>query len=321
MKPVDLSIVVPVYNSEATIGTLVKEMSEEFEGKYEYDFVLINDGSQDRSYEVCKKMALENRRVKFISLSKNFGQINAIMAGFHEANGRIIIVMDDDLQNPPKEAYKLLKKINEGYDFVYGKPKIHMKQTWFRKVASYLSTKMAEIVFAKPKGLYPSSYYAITQDVVKEIIKYTGPFPYMTGLVVRVTRNGCNVPVEHHSRRYGKSGYSPGKLFLHLLNGLTNFSVLPLRISSVAGAVVAIIGFIYLAVIVAQRLLNPEIYTLGWTSVIGLIMLFSGIQLLALGIIGEYVGRIFLVVNKTPQFSIRETFNCTKISRGKGDRV
>lgn len=309
MNTIEVTVVIPVYNSERTIGQLIELMQEELEGKYSYNFVLVNDGSSDRSYWICRELAEQDRRVKFISFFKNFGQLSAIIAGLQEADGEIVVVMDDDLQNPPHEVHKLISAIQQGYDFVFGIPK-KMKQSLWRCIGSYISVKMAEIVFGKPKGLYASSYYALHQKVVQEVIKYDGPFPYISGLIVRITKNGCNIPVEHNSRKYGKSGYDFKKLFMLWLNGLTNFSVLPLRIATFVGVASATVGFLYLLLIIIHKLLTPNLITPGWTSVVGFLLLFSGIQLFALGLLGEYVGRIFLLLNKTPQYTVREKYNC-----------
>ncbi len=310
MDEIDLTVVVPVYNSRETIAVLVKELKNELEGKYKYNLVLVDDGSQDGTYDLCKKMALENKQIKFLSFYKNFGQINAILAGFHEADGAVVVVMDDDLQNPPGEIHKLIAAITEGYDFVYGKPKNKVQQNLWRRFASFLSMKVAEIAFNKPKDLYPSSYYALRRDIVREVIKYNGPFPYISGLVFRITRNGLNIPVEHHRRRHGASGYNFRKLIFLWLRGITNFSIMPLRLSSLFGSIIAITGFVYLAIVLIQKLLYSQHYSIGWPSVIALILFFSGIQLLSLGILGEYIGRIFLLLNKTPQFAVKERYNC-----------
>jgi|AntAceMinimDraft_9_1070365.scaffolds.fasta_scaffold14049_3 undecaprenyl-phosphate 4-deoxy-4-formamido-L-arabinose transferase len=310
IRKTDLTIVIPVYNSQQTIGKLVAEMKDELEDKYEYNFVLVNDGSIDDSYDICKKMALADKKIKFLNLYRNFGQINAILAGFYEADGDIIIVMDDDLQNPPREVHKLIAAIKNGYDFVYGSPR-KIKQNIWRKFGSYLSVKMAEIAFKKPKGLYPSSYYGVRKNVVQEVIKYDGPFPYCSGLILRVTRNGLNVPVEHYKREYGQSGYNFKRLFLLWLGGITNFSILPLRISLYTGFIVGFSGFLFLFIILIQKLIKPVYYVMGWPSVIAVILLFSGVQLFVLGMLGEYIGRIFMSINKTPQFVIKEKYNCS----------
>ncbi len=307
---VDISIVVPVYNSEKTIGRLVEQMEAELEGKYRFNFVLVNDGSRDGSYEVCKSMALRNPRVRFLSLFKNFGQLNAVLAGFREADGNVVILMDDDLQNPPREVHKLLEGIRRGYDFVYGAPLDRPSQTLFRRSVSHLSSRSYEILFHKPKGLYASSYVAVRQDVIREIVKYDGPYPYIMGLMLRITTNGCNVPVEHCPRQQGKSGYNFRKLFMLWLRGVTNFSILPLRVSTMAGIFMAIVSFVFLAYLVVHKLLYPEHVLTGWSSTMALIGLMGGLQLMVLGIMGEYVGRSFLTLNRTPQAVVREKYNC-----------
>lgn len=305
-----ISVVVPVYNSEATIGQLVDAMTAELDGKYRFNFVLVDDGSRDGSYDVCKRMALENSRVRFLTLFKNFGQLNAVLAGFREADGDIVILMDDDLQNPPHEVHKLIDTIKQGYDFVYGAPMDRPKQTPFRRLASYLSSKSYEWLFDKPKGLYASSYVAIRGDVVKELVKYDGPYPYIMGLLLRITRNGCNIPVEHHPRRLGKSGYNFKKLFMLWVRGITNFSILPLRVSMLVGLLAAIAGSAFLAFLVFRKLMFPDRLLLGWSSIMAIVTALGGLQLLVLGIMGEYVGRIFLTLNRTPQTVVREKYNC-----------
>lgn len=310
MRKPELSIVIPVYNSQETIKNLVDTLIRELEGKYKYELVLVNDGSQDNSYDICKQMAMENEQIKFLTFYRNFGQANAILAGFHEADGDIVIVMDDDLQNPPSEIHKLIACINDGNEFAYGKPKGKMEQNLWRRLASYLNVRTAEIAFKKPKGLYPSSYYALRADIVKEVIKYNGPFPYISGLVLRITRNGVNVPVEHHKRRFGTTQYNFTRLVLLWLSGITNFSILPLRLSSFFGSLIAVTGFLYLLIILIQTVLYPQHYLMGWPSVVALIVFFAGVQLFSLGIVGEYIGRIFLLLNNTPQFVVRERYNC-----------
>ncbi len=308
MPAKDLSVIIPVYNSEATLAELVEKLCGEFSGKYDYEIILVNDGSKDQSYEVCKKIAAGKKFVKFLSLFRNYGQINALMAGLNEAEGKISLIMDDDLQNLPKDTHKLIAKINEGFDFVFGIPK-KPKQSFFRIFGSRLTYWMAEIMLGKPKNLYPSSYLALTHGLAREIIKYGGPYPYLSGLIFRVSKNGTNVIVDQDPRKYGVSQYSLTKLLCLWLNGFTNFSVLPLRISSLFGLIVALIGFLVLIYLLIQKVFFTT-FLGGWVSIIGAILLFSGIQLLALGIAGEYVGRIFMLLNKSPQFSIKERYNC-----------
>jgi len=311
MSQPDISIVVPVYNSEHTIGEVVRQMCVELDGKYTYEFVLVNDGSRDNSYHVCRELASGNPHVKFVSFFRNFGQLSAILAGLREADGRVVVVMDDDLQNPPSDVHKLIAAIDEGYDFVFGTPKDKMKQSLGRRLGSLFSVKMAEVVFGKPKGLYASSYYAIRHEVAREVVKYDGPYPYISGFIFRVTHNGINVPVEHHERAVGKSNYNLRRLVKLWMNGFTNFSVLPLRVSSYVGMLSALTGFAAMVYILLRKLLHPALITAGWTSTSALVLFFAGVQLLALGMLGEYVGRIFLLINKNPQYAIREKYNCS----------
>ncbi len=310
MDKLEISIVIPIYNSQTTIRDLVTTLIRELTNRYSFEIILVNDGSKDGSQHICRKLSEENSCVKYISFFKNFGQINAIMAGFRQSIGEIVVVMDDDLQNPPSEIHKLIDSIRENdYDFVFGAPE-KIQQHWLRRIGSWASVKMAEVVFGKPKDLYPSSYYCLRQEIVSEITKYEGPFPYVSGLLFRVTENGENIPVEHLPRIHGKSGYTFKKLFMLWVSGLTNFSVIPLRVSSLFGSLFAICGFIYLSIILAVKILNPTYYTTGWPSVIALVLFFSGVLLLALGIMGEYIGRIFIMLNKKPQYAIREKLNC-----------
>ncbi len=234
---------------------------------------------------------------------------SAIFAGLRAADGETVIVMDDDLQNPPEEVHKLLARIREGYDFVFGTPLGKMEQPLGRRLGSYLNRRMSEVLFGKPKGLYASSYYAITQQLAREIVKYDGPYPYISGFIFRTTSNGCNVPVEHHPRSHGESGYTLRKLIGLWLRGCTNFSVVPLRMSMFVGFAATVIGMMVLFYLLVLKFFAWDEVSAGWTSMIGTVLLSSGVQLFSLGMLGEYVGRIFLLLNKEPQYTIKETFN------------
>jgi len=309
MKAPHVSVVVPVYNSEKTIAELVERINAQLHD-YKHNFVLVNDGSRDRSYQICRGLADADPRVKFISFFRNYGQLSAIFAGLREADGEVIIVMDDDLQNPPEEVHKLLAAMRQSYDFVFGAPIGKMKQPLGKRVGSYLNRKMSEYLFEKPKGLYASSYFAITRQLAREIVKYEGPYPYISGFIFGTTSNGCNVPVEHHPRPHGGSGYTLGKLIGLWLRGFTNFSVVPLRISVFVGLSSTVTGIIVLIYILMRKFLVWDEVTTGWTSIIGTVLLCSGVQLFCLGMVGEYVGRIFLLLNRKPQYTIKETLNC-----------
>ncbi len=302
-----LSIVIPVYNSEKTIGTVLRRIEETLLKKIDYEVILVNDGSKDNSYKICREISKKKDFIKFINLSKNFGQHSAILAGLHFVKGDYIIFMDDDLQTPPQEIWKLIDKIKEGYDVVYAnyKNKQHNK---FKTFGSKINDIMVNILFKKPKNINITSYFIIKRYLVNEIINYTGPYPYLGGLVFRSTDNIGAINITHNKREYGKSNYGFISLLKLWFNGFTNFSVLPLRVSFFLGMICSLAGFISSLFLVVRKIVNPQV-VLGWTSMIVAILLFSGIQLILVGIVGEYVGRIFLSQNKQPQYVIKEKFN------------
>jgi glycosyltransferase involved in cell wall biosynthesis len=302
-----LSIIIPVYNSEKIISLVVEELRKTLSDKLAYEIILINDGSKDDSYNVCRRLSKKYGFVRFIDLSKNFGQHSAILAGLRFVKGEYIVFMDDDLQTPPREIWKLINKIKEGYDVVYAKyeSKQHSR---FKTFGSKINDIMANILFKKPKNINITSYFIIRKYLADEITNYTGPYPYLGGLIFRSTDNIGTVDMAHDRREYGKSNYSFISLFKLWFNGFTNFSVKPLRVSFLLGTICSLAGFISSIVIVIRKIINPQI-VLGWTSMIVAVLLFSGIQLILIGLVGEYVGRIFLSQNKQPQYVIKEKYN------------
>lgn len=305
----EISIVVPVYNSEGTLEELVQSLIGAFQGRLQFEIILVNDGSRDNSHQVCKNLSLRHPFVKYLCFYKNFGQINALMAGLNEATGRVAVIMDDDLQNPPSEVIKLYNAIHEGRDFAYGVPEKTLSDG-YRAWGTKLNFWMAKVLLGKPEHIFPTSFLAMTDDLVKNIIQYRGPYPYLAGLIFRITTNGVNVTVAHSPRKKGTSTYTFGKLLKLWLNGFTNFSVLPLRVASLLGFVVSICGFCLLIFLGLSKLFFSD-YLSGWVSIIGGILLFSGLQLIALGLLGEYLGRVFMVLNQAPQFAVRERYNCS----------
>ena len=243
--------------------------------------------------------------MKGISLARNFGQHAALMAGYRSCSGDIVVSLDDDGQTPADEAFLLIDKIKEGYDVVYGcYPEI--KQSHFRIFGSWVNEKMIEVLLGKPRELKCTSYYAARRFIIEEMLRYRNSYPYVGGLVLRSTKNIANVPVHHRARMEGKSGYSLGKLLGLWFNGFTAFSVKPLRLATVVGFLCAAAGFIYGVVMVLRKLLG---YTtvLGYSSLITVILFIGGIIMVLLGIIGEYIGRIYISINNAPQYVIRET--------------
>ena len=313
LATVRLSVVIPVYRGERTIGPLVHALADCLGGIYKLEVVLVNDGSPDGSADVCRQLAQRLPFVKFLNLSRNFSEHNAVMAGLNYCTGDFVVIMDDDFQNPPSEVSKLVDEIQKGYDVVfsyYGAKQHH----FLRNLGSRINDWFAVVLLDKPRDLYLSSFKVLSRFVVDELIKYDGPYPYIDGLVLRFTRNYSRVLVAHDPRREGQSGYTLRKLISLYLNMFTNFSILPLRLASCAGLVTSVLGLIGAGVFIVERLNNPEIPA-GWASVIVSLFIVGGIQLFALGMIGEYLGRLFMKDNGRPQFVVREHLNCESAPR------
>jgi len=281
---------------------------------YELEFVLVNDGSPDDSAQVCRDLAREFSEVRFINLSRNFGEHNAVMCGLHFATGQCAVIMDDDFQNPPEEVAKLVEELRLGYDVVFScyAQKHH---GWLRNLGSWFNNWVATIMLGKPRDLYLSSFKAISRFAIDQIIQYRGPYPYVDGLLLRVTNHYSRVVVRHDPRREGRSGYTVRKLVSLWLNMFTNFSVLPLRLASLAGLALSVLGLLTACAFAWEKLRDPSLPA-GWASLIVSLFVISGVQLFALGMIGEYLGRLFLKDSGRPQFVVRETQNA-----GSGEPV
>ena len=306
-----VSIVIPCYNSEATIRKVVEMVMEEFRKieKYDCEFVLVNDCSKDKTFEEIRRLAEDYPEVHGINLMRNFGQHNALMAAMNYAKGDYVLGMDDDMQTHPSQIHKLIGKMEEGYDLVYGcYPK--KKNSFLKNFSSKLNEVSSRILLNRPKEIVSSNFWMITKAVRDEVIKYTSYNPYVDGIFYRTTHNIGNVEVEHFKREVGTSNYTLKKL-IRLWLAYWNYSVIPLRISSVLGGVSACGGFLAALVIIIHKILNPDI-TVGWSSTICIMVVFFGLVLMVLGIIGEYLGKMILSLNNTPQYIIRETVNLKK---------
>jgi undecaprenyl-phosphate 4-deoxy-4-formamido-L-arabinose transferase len=303
---VKISIVIPCYRSEKTIEKVVSDITGEFEKRldHSYEIVLVNDQSPDQVFSVIRDLAKSNRDIIGISLAKNFGQHAAIMAGFHHVTGDIVVVMDDDGQTPPKEMFKLIEGIEQGSDIVFAKYE-HKKHQTIRNLGSRLNDKMATTLLGKPKNLAIMSYFACRKYVVDEVAKYSNPYPYIWGLLLQVTSNIQNVNILHKERSDGSSGYTFSKLVGLWINGFTAFSVKPLRIASLLGALFSVGGFLFTIFIIIKKLLTMDM-PVGYSSTIAAILIIGGFILLTLGLIGEYIGRIYISLNNAPQFVVRE---------------
>lgn len=304
-----VSFVIPCYRSAKTIGKVVEEIGVTMEAlkEYRYEIVLVNDASADETFEVIRNICAERENVCGINLARNFGQHAALMAGFHYVHGDIVVCLDDDGQTPADEVGKLLAKIGEGYDAVYARY-AHKQHSVFRNFGSKVNEWMARVMLGKPKDLYLSSYFAVRRFVVEEMIRYTNPYPYVIGLVLRTTAKTANVDVSHREREIGTSGYTIGKLLALWFNGFTAFSIKPLRVATAVGAFASIAGFLYGIYTVIKKLVNPNV-VIGFSSLMSAIVFIGGMVMLMLGIIGEYIGRIYISLNNSPQYVIRECIN------------
>ena len=264
-----ISFVIPCYYSEKTVSGVVEEIFKAFpEEKYNIEIILVNDGSKDRTFQVISELAMKYKNVIAVNLAKNFGQDGARMAGYSFCSGEYVISLDDDGQNPPAEAHKLLEKINQGYDAVFGKYYIK-KHSRFKNFGSKVNDKMANIMLGKPKDLSLCSYFVMNRFTVNQVLKYHGAFPYIWGLILRATDNVSNEYIEHQ------------------------------------GSGVALIGFCF-ALYVAIISIVSGITVSGWASLICIMLLLCGLQLMMMGMLGEYVGRIFMSENNAPQYTVKE---------------
>lgn len=301
-----ISVVIPCYYSEKTIrkvSTMILDEFDQHEG-YECELVLVNDGSTDGTFEEIRALSREHENIFGVNLMRNFGQHNALMAAMQYTNGEYILGMDDDMQTHPSQMFKLIDHIVEGsYDLVYGiYPKV--KNSPLKHLTSIINRKTSRVMLSRPKEVESSNFWIITRRVRDEVIKYTTFNPYVDAIFYRVTRNIGMVPVEHFKREHGTSGYTFRKL-LKLWLAYWNFSVIPLRMSFFLGLISAAGGVILAILMIINRLIYPDL-PVGWSSTMCTMVFLFGVVLMVLGIIGEYLGKIILIINHTPQYVIRE---------------
>lgn len=307
-----LSFVIPCYRSAKTIGGVIDEITKtvEKDGRYDYEIICVNDHSPDNTLEVLLELA-EDPHIKVIDLMRNFGQHSALMAGYNCVSGDYVVSLDDDGQTPPSEMFRLIDKLTEGgYDWVSARY-THKRESLYRRLGSRLSLKMSQELIGKPEGIDLNSYCVIRRELAEEIVKYKNAYPFVHGLMLRVTHNIANVEIDHKERTEGKSGYSFRKLVGVWMNGFTAFSVKPLRIASLLGVITALLGFMYGFFVIIQKLLKPEIAA-GYSSIMAAVLFVGGVIMLLLGMIGEYLGRAYICLNNAPQFAIRSMVNMTE---------
>jgi len=303
-----VSIIIPVYNAEKTIGPLVDELVVKCISLFKLEIILVNDGSLDGSEEVCIGLTAKYpENVILYTLAINSGEHNAVMAGLNHSSGTYAVIMDDDFQNQVCEVIRLIHFMADNdYDVVYTCYK-EKKHSLFRNFGSWFNDQVANLMLKKPRHLYLSSFKILNRFMIDEIIRYTLPFPYIDGLILRSTRNIGQLEVAHHPRQTGKSNYTFKKLISLWLNTFTKFTILPLKIETSLGFVFSLFGFAIGIATFIEKLSNPDIPA-GYTSMIVVVSVFAGIQLIAVGIVGEYLGRAFIAQTKKPQYIIRKSY-------------
>lgn len=299
-----LSFVIPLYHSAGTIGPLLREIDAlTVEGGHEV--VLVNDGSRDATEEICRAFAQTACiPVVLVSHARNFGEHNAVLTGYRHARGAYVVNLDDDGQNPPAEAVRLWQHaMKERLDVVYGHYSDKQHAGW-RNLGSWFTNRVTDWVLDKPRGFYLSSFRCVSGFVAREVAQHQGPFPYIDGLILQVTQQIGAIEVHHAARTAGRSGYNLRRLVRLWTSTFVNFSVMPLRLATLLGLIMAVAGLAGLAVVFYLRLTNqgPDY---GWGTLMGALLVFSGAQLVMLGLIGEYLGRMFLTVNGRPQSVVR----------------
>ena len=292
-----ISFVIPCYPSTETVGFVVDSIEKlATENKYDTEIILVNDGPKAATFGKLRELHGQYDNITAVDLSKNQGQQNALMAGFQHLTGDLVVVCDDDGQTPADEVDKLIERINQGYD---------THNSAFRRFGSAMNNFMQKTFLGKSDDVVTSAFWLAKRFIVEEIKKYHNPYPYMSGLILRTTARIGNVELAQNDRIAGSSGYNFRKLLALWISGVTTCSAKPLRYSSMAGMLFALVGFIAMIVLVVRKLMGLDI-DVGWTSLIASILLVGGFILIVLGVIGEYVGRIYISINSTPQYVERE---------------
>jgi polyisoprenyl-phosphate glycosyltransferase len=302
--PKDISVVIPVYNSEANLRELYRQIQDALKN-IPHEVVFVNDGSSDGSWKIIEELVVANKNIVGVCLRKNFGQDNALMAGIHAASGNYLVIMDDDLQHSPYDIPKMYDQCIKGFDICYASF-VQKKQRAWKNFGSWFNGVIATVLLNKPKDLYLSPFKIIKKDVVKEVLQYSGPFPYVDGLLLEVTRNVSYFQAEHFPRYAGKSNYNLVASVAVFLRTLTSFSVIPLRLATITGVITSVCGFIAAIYFTLEYFFTSHIVE-GWTSLIISSLILGGLMLMFMGLIGEYLGRMFLTLNRKPQYSVRKT--------------
>ena len=310
MKPNKLSFVIPCYGSEHTIEYVINEILEVVSQRngYEYEIICVNDASPDNVLSVLKKIAEKNHRVKVVDLAKNFGKHSAVMAGYSLVTGDYVVNLDDDGQCPMDRLWDLVDPLVEDQADMTMAEYPKKKQSALKNFGSHVNSLMSRTLINKSKELQFSNFSVMKSYVIHEIIKYDNPYPYLEGLILRTTNRILNVRMEERGRYADKGNFTLIKSLSLWFNGFTAFSVKPLRIATFIGLVCSLLGFVAGIIVVIRKLVNPHI-AMGYSSTMAIILFIGGMLMLMLGMIGEYIGRIYISINNSPQYVIRNTIN------------
>lgn len=301
-----ITVAIPCYKSSKTIEGVVKEIRDEFSKRpeYTYQIVLVNDGSPDNTFEVIRKLCAEDENIVGVDLSRNYTQQNAKMAALPYVEGDVLVYMDDDGQHPAYGIFQLVEKMSEGYDLVYAKF-AKKKASAFKVITSEWNSRIREMLGVKPKGIRTSPFMAMNRLLIDKAIEYRSPSPSLGIYLLHVTTRIANVEVEHRARKIGKSGYTLKKLFDLAIRSYTNFTIIPLRLASYLGMATALIGLVYGLFLFIRKLVHPSVVA-GYTSTMAVLLFIGGMIMFMLGILGEYVGRMYMLLSNEPQYTVRE---------------
>lgn len=303
-----ISIVIPCYRSEKSINVVIDEIEQVVANRdgFDVEIICVNDHSPDHVWSVLKERVARDAKVIAVNLARNFGQHAALMTGYRQAKGDYIFSLDDDGEAPVDAIYQAIDKLEEGnFDVVFGAFDHKNSASLFRGIGSFMNERMARWLAEKPADLSLSTFRLMRPFVKDEICRYQGCYPYTSGLLFRTTLNCANIPVKHRKRLEGRSGYTGKKLLMLWLNGFTAFSVKPLRLASLLGFVFSCIGFLYALYCIVQKVVNPNLQ-MGYASMMSALLIIGGMLMLMLGLIGEYIGRIYICLNNSPQTVVRE---------------
>lgn len=306
-----LSFVIPCYRSEKTIGKVIEEIKETVAQKSEFDYeiICVNDGSPDNVYVVLKKLAEVNPRLKVLNLAKNMGKHAAVMAGYSVVKGDYVVNLDDDCQCPVFEFWKLIEPVySSEYDISMAEYKEKKEKLW-KRIGSAIDRKMASYMIGLPDNIRISNFSVMKRYIIDELIKYPHAYPYINGLLLQVTHNICMVKMDERERGDNNAtGFTLKKSLSLFLNGFTAFSVLPLRVATISGFMFAMIGFILTLYFIIRKIISPDIL-IGYSSIVSILLGTSGIIMVLIGMLGEYIGRIYICINKAPQYVVKERIN------------